>query len=171
MDYNDEETVYLYQLLIYKQLKQYVIECIDEKDFYVSEQEKILLFQNKEDIEKYVKRNKIDLEESDMAEETIDLDKLAHWLNEKQIAFDNSEFLTLWNFFDDVSFSIKKIFIGNGNDYDNIYVKLFHGNNLPTINTSGKEYVPEWNDNEIIKIRNVMKAGLELFGDNICIYN
>lgn len=170
MTYTNDDSTYFCQELVYRKSKLYVIEYMAEKDFYINVQNKILLFQNKKDIKKYTEKAKISIKEEDILEERINLDKLVNWLKEENSVVNNSEFLTLWNFFDDVSISIGKTFIGNNNDYDRVYTKLFYGNNLLAINTSGKEYNPEWNESEVIQFNRVMENGLKLFQENIEIY-
>ncbi|MGC6767119.1 hypothetical protein [Enterococcus sp. LJL51] len=167
---NADNPIYLYQLLTFRNSELYMIECIDEKDFYINENKKILLFKTIELLKKYSIEKNIELTVEDLAEEKIDLDMLRNWLDTTSTSINSVEFLILWNFFDDVAFSIGSVFLGSEDRYSSCYSKLFHGNNLPAINTSGKKYTPEWDKEELEKIRQVMNSGMEIFEESATYY-
>ncbi|MES2462151.1 MAG: hypothetical protein V4671_16320, partial [Armatimonadota bacterium] len=46
---------------------------------------------------------------------------------------------------------------------DELYRKVFWGNNLPSLTPEGKSYVPMWSTREVIRLKAVMKDGLQFF--------
>ena len=76
------------------------------------------------------------------------------------------EALCAWNLFSDVAASFQKrgfAFENRDAQFPAIYKKLFYGNNLPSITPEGKQYIPEWSQEEISSLADVLTAGLELF--------
>ncbi|MBP5438967.1 MAG: hypothetical protein J6Y30_13405 [Treponema sp.] len=60
-----------------------------------------------------------------------------------------------WNIIDDLSKTLEIDFIGNHDDYTNLYSKFVYGSNILALNTSGKKYIPTFDKEEKIKIANV----------------
>lgn len=49
-----------------------------------------------------------------------------------------------------------------------VYEKLSYGNNLPAIKPNdAPEYIPIWNDDEVIIIRNALSYGLRIFREHL----
>lgn len=70
--------------------------------------------------------------------------------------------LTMWNLIDDLAKSLDLPFLGQQRteQIDTIYEKLFFGNNLPAINTSGKIYIPVFTKAERKKLDKILRDGL-----------
>jgi len=71
--------------------------------------------------------------------------------------------LDFWNIVSDLALALKMDFIGEDEKYNHTYDKLFHGNNLPMINTSGREYVPIWSEEEVLQLKQVIGRGVIMF--------
>ena len=67
------------------------------------------------------------------------IDKIERWVNAKVIEVDCQMILKFWNIVDDISESVKKVIYKRTDISERIYEKLFYGNNLKSINTSGRE--------------------------------
>jgi hypothetical protein len=46
---------------------------------------------------------------------------------------------------------------------NDIYDKVFFGNNLPSMTPPGEHYVPAWSEEEIDRLSRVLTGGLRLF--------
>lgn len=77
---------------------------------------------------------------------------------DQQRPFDACVMLEFWNIVGDLADSIKAPFCGNLQDdlTNEIYEKLFYGNNLPEINTSGQNYMPQFTDEEWRKLKEIL---------------
>lgn len=164
----DEEKKHFAVLFIYEYEQHYSIWISDDQDSLMTENEKIILFSDMLSLKKYCERKRLSLEEG-IAE--YDIDKLAGWVDEESSTIDVSFILDFWNVFMDVSNSVKELFVGNEEEYSDLYRKLFYGNNLPTINTSENDYIPVWNEHEVDQIKFIMKSGIKLFRENTIVYN
>ena len=88
------------------------------------------------------------------------IDEIERWVNAKVIEVDCQMILKFWNIVDDISESVKKSIYKRTDISERIYEKLFYGNNLKSINTSGREYVPKWSDEELEVLKNILKQAL-----------
>lgn len=161
-----DERKYFIVRFIYKQREYYSIWFDDERDGFITENERIITFPNKAQLKKHCSKQKLAVEES-ISE--YDLDKLDYWISEVDPTIDAVFILNFWNIFMDVSASVDKPFMGDEEQNGEVYRKLFYGNNLPSINRSGELYIPEWSENEVIQIKCVMENGSELFRENTCV--
>ena len=73
------------------------------------------------------------------------------------IVSDCSLFLDQWNVVGDIAKSLNLDFIGNHDDYTYLYSKFVYGSNIPALNTSGKKYIPTFDEEEKQQIENVSK--------------
>ena len=88
------------------------------------------------------------------------IDEIEKWVNTESIEVDCRMILEFWNIVDDISESVKKSIYKRTDISERIYEKLFYGNNLKSINTSGREYVPKWSDEELEVLKNILKQAL-----------
>ena len=106
------------------------------------------------------------IEDQDPA--TYDFDSLQEWLNllpEGEAKVDCPELLNAWNLFLDFATSTGQVgakYLELQKEMNVQYDKLFWGNNLPVITPAGEEYIPEWEDKEILAIGILMAEGIEL---------
>ena len=68
---------------------------------------------------------------------------------------DCNDYLNKWNIIDDLSKTLEIDFIGNLDEYTDLYSKFVFGSNIPALNTSGKEYIPVFDEEEKSQIANV----------------
>lgn len=77
--------------------------------------------------------------------------------------------LDRWNFCSDVAYSVGAPFLGDADDYyglvNDVYCKLFAGNNFPTMVEEGRLYRPEWSPSELMLIAAVLDDGTRLLKD------
>ncbi|MGX7243636.1 hypothetical protein ACWOC1_02170 [Enterococcus quebecensis] len=140
----------------------------DDKDGFITKGRKILFFKNYLDFKNYCIENRIICEENEVS---FDIDWLIHWYVSNSEEINEKEMLDIWNIFTDLAYSIDEHFLEDQDSYNQVYSKLFYGDNLPTINKSGKIYTPDWSEEEIEEVRAVMKNGVELFERSIQIVN
>ena len=88
------------------------------------------------------------------------IDEIEKWVNTESIEVDCRMILEFWNIVDDISESVKKSIYKRTDISERIYEKLFYGNNLKSINTSGRVYVPKWSDEELEVLKNILKQAL-----------
>ena len=73
------------------------------------------------------------------------------------IISDCSLFLDKWNVVGDIAKTLNLDFIGNRKEFTNLYSKFVYGSNLPTMNNTGIEYIPSFDEEEKQQIENVTK--------------
>ena len=152
------EDYYIVKLKDENNLK-YAIWYIDDEDGFVSEHGKILFFDCDESLKEFCDNKKIII--TDEIPIVYDFGVLKKWLLSPDDKFNCSDMLDFWNIISDASKSIGAAFMGDDTDNEivnQVYSKLFHGCNLPVINTSGKKYIPEWTQTEIDCLAEILSA-------------
>lgn len=139
----------------------YCIWYTDEKDGFLEKCNRILTFQNQQQLYIYAKDNDLTFRDN-ITELSIDI--AVDWLREKSNNIDCKYFLDFWNTISDLAYTVHESFYGN---YEtdiilNIYDKLFYGNNLPSIKGDGENYYPAWSMEEIDVLIQVVKDGLRI---------
>jgi hypothetical protein len=89
---------------------------------------------------------------------------IIEWLEKPNDIINCNLFLDTWNIIADLAHSIHEPFYGDADGADgeilHVYNKLFYGCNFPAVNTSGKDYIPVWPEDEIIILSQVLKEGI-----------
>lgn len=133
----------------------------DGKESFIKENEKIKTFKNEELARQYCEKNGFPIVNEVSC---FDIDEIQAFINGTIEKVDCELLLDFWNIVSDISSYMDIKFIGDEDGEDNciysIYDKLFHGNNLPTINTSGKIYIPNWDEREMLLLKKVIGAGV-----------
>lgn len=77
--------------------------------------------------------------------------------------------LTYWNILSDMAKSINYDFLGDSKveKIQKVYDKLFYGCNFPSINKSGENFFPKWEEDEKSLIKMVLKNGFDILQKNI----
>jgi len=96
-----------------------------------------------------------------------DFDRIRTWCAAPDVAgVDHAAFLDAWNFLNDLAglhdgadMPYTRLSRGAAECYD----KLFWGSNLPAVTPAGERFEPAWQADELIEVRRVLEAGLELF--------
>lgn len=70
------------------------------------------------------------------------------------------------NIITDISKSYGKL-LKEDNKFNAVYNKLFHGLNLPAINTSNNKYIPNFNNSELSLLQNHIQKCILFLNDNI----
>ena len=121
----------------------YLIWCTDDNDYFFTNENSVVHFRQRNSVEKYCKEQAFD-EPSFVSFDFDDID------------YNNcNDYLNKWNIIDDLSKSLKIDFIGNHDEYTDLYSKFVYGSNIPALNTSGKKYVPTFTDEERRQIENL----------------
>jgi hypothetical protein len=160
----EKETTKHYYFVDFK-YKEKVYFCLwytDEVDGFHTNNEGLEIFDSLEQAKNYCTKNAMTYNDEHTH---YDIDKVEEWVNNGTGGdVDWELILDFWNIAIDLTVSLKVEFIGNIDDeYNDIYDKLFYGNNLPTINTSDKEYIPEWTEEEVLELKQVIGAGVLMF--------
>lgn len=96
-----------------------------------------------------------------------DLDSVQRWvLCPRGQAMDCATTLAAWNLFSDVACSIPDPgtdFSKIDSEHNDIYEKLFFGNNLPAITPEGAQYDARWSDLEVVALAQILDCGLRFF--------
>ena len=146
---------YICKFILYK----ITYSCLwhsDTEDFFKINN-KFIYFNNIDDLRKIIIDNNLIVgEEID----EFDCDKIKKFSRNNLLS--PNEILNFWNILTDVSKDFEINFVGNKRNrlIDHIYNKLFYGCNLPTINISGKIYVPKWRKKEIEEIKKIIENGI-----------
>ena len=162
-------------LLNGKQLNALWFSDKENNDLLLSENNKILLFKSNTKIEE----NSIMINDSIQYTEFVyNFDKINdenRWVRKAKKSYmdkedffeiDNIYILSLWNILKDVFTTIQIEFIGDDYKYDDIYNKIFFGNNCPSVTPKDKEYIPLWKIKEINSIKKVINEGIIVLNHN-----
>jgi hypothetical protein len=95
-----------------------------------------------------------------------DLDSAVCWL-EADAGPDCSLLLAIWNLAGDVARSVNEPFEDRGEGLDEVYNKLFFGNNLPSMTPPGEQYNPQWTEDELGLLRARIEMAVDLIRDRV----
>jgi hypothetical protein len=138
----------------------------NERDYYVlckHESPQLLLARSKEEVIEYADRH--GLQVSDQPTHIVDfnvLNGVLAGLRPGKPFSENAarELLDIWNTLDDVSHSLNKcimpVDLFSKEDVDNLYEKIFYGNNLPSVTPEGKKYSPLFDAKERSILRSLL---------------
>lgn len=120
-------------------------------------------FQDRSSLREYVVSHHLFFDGQD---EILDnLDTVKHWLASPDRNTVNCvDFLNAWNLFGDIAKSVgDENFDSQPQKTNNIYQKLFLGNNLPGVSMAGEYYDPTWTQGEVELLGEVLDYGLQMF--------
>ena len=147
----------------------YFLWFSDEPDgVFLTDDNRIVVSQNRASLKAYTAQLGLPLEPEDPL--LHDLDTVQTWLlNQNASAIHCRDFLAAWNLFDDIRASVQHITdVGsNSAEIEDIYDKLFFGNNLPAITPEGKTYIPEWTSEEVTLLVDLFTQGLNDFRNRL----
>ena len=125
-------------------ISRYLLWCTDDKDYFLTDSDKKLVyFPQKEKMEEYCK--KWYYQNPSFVSNNFDI-----------MDYHNcNDYLDKWNNIEDLSKTLNIDFIGNHDDHTYLYSKFVYGSNLPALNTSGKKYIPTFDEEEKQQIENV----------------
>jgi Zn-finger protein len=126
---------------------------------FIVESNKIKTFNFIEDLCLYAKNNRLNIEREITR---TNLDFFKKWLESDVKIIDCVVFLDFWNIIMDVAWSFGEDFYEDTKNEvaNDIYNKLFYGNNLPAIKAEGDDFIPNWNAEEINELSNVIADGV-----------
>jgi hypothetical protein len=138
----------------------YCIWCDTDIEVFLLVSEKLFYREQLGDVKEYCYVNEIGLLND--AATIYNVGEIEKWANSNLKEIDVSQILTFWNIIDDYAKALEIEFSGNKDEMWDIYEKIFYGNNLPSINTSGSLYKPKWTKKELLLIKGVIEEGLDL---------
>ena len=95
-----------------------------------------------------------------------DLDSAVRWL-EADAEPDCRLLLPIWNLAGDAARSVNEPFEDRGGVLDDVYSKLFFGNNLPSMTPAGELYHPEWTEEELGLLRASIEMAVDLIRSRV----
>ncbi|MDQ6946282.1 MAG: hypothetical protein M3256_08400 [Actinomycetota bacterium] len=129
------------------------------EDRVLSQGDTALAFGERAAVQRYADDHHLTL--SSTLSEVVDLDEVAAWLGGDE-PLEPVLLLNAWNLFWDIANGTGRSIAHRSPDLDHIYNKLFAANNLPAVTPPGETYVPEWTDDESLKLTEVVRQGLAL---------
>ncbi len=145
----------------------YLIWFSNEHDGVVTlPDETVPSFPRQEALRSYASSHQMEL---DATEPLLhDLDLVAQWIGSAfSPEIDCSSFLGAWNLFADLAISVNGDFDSDRIRTMHVYEKLFRGNNLPAVTPPGMRFTPQWSDDELMLMREILRDGLELFRKHV----
>lgn len=129
----------------------------------VDNSEQVIMFKYIPLLRKYADKCGLHIEEEEPG--LHNLDAVKDWIeNPSKTDINCDILLSAWNLFIDIASSVQDVtFDRDREKTDLIYEKLFWGNNLPAVTPPGKHYKPNWTDDEIEKLQEVLADGLKMF--------
>lgn len=93
----------------------------------------------------------------------VDLDAVARWVAAPAAAaVDCNGFLDAWNLMLDLRSTVAgRNILGSSDEDQDLYDKLFYGNNLPAVTPPGGHFSPTWSAAEVARLAAVLRTGME----------
>lgn len=130
-----------------------------EKDFFVIDNDKILMFSKIESVISYTKEHNMKLYDPDV-DTLYDINQMESLCLHLDDKLNCSEVINFWNITDALCNSLNIVFIGNNKKYNYVYNELFGGCNT-AINAC--EYQPRWLKKDLNNIQDVLKICVSIF--------
>lgn len=137
----------------------YCIWYSDDEDLFWLSDNKILFFKSIEQITLYCERQGLCVEEEISV---YDFNTLLDWLKGSHSQINCEYLLRMWNIISDFSHSINAKFSDSDDQLNQIYEKLFFGNNLPGINLTNQKYCPTFSQIEQQLLVELFKKGINI---------
>lgn len=134
-------------------------------EFAVDGKHRIKTFDSVSELTRYCATNNFSCSESSLT--IYDLNVLQTLLKEANHLSNYDLLIDIWNISGDIAFTVHDNFLGDNNNFLDVYNKLFYALNLPEINSSPKKYVPLWSKEEEKKLEKVFSSAIELIHKNI----
>lgn len=147
-----EMKYYIYRIKYKKNIGYYLWYSDEEKDRFLIQENVLRCFASIEDINHFKRSEGVLVEDDGM---TVAIKET--FLAEEEI--DCNYFLELWNLAEDICTSFGqelKQLISDWNTND-LYEKIFWGNNFEALTPSGKEYIPIFNKGESLILNELHK--------------
>jgi len=140
----------------------YCIWYSADKDGFVTENNKIKVFETKNMLFDYAKVKNIQFMDNKI--NSISIDFAINWLTRKNPIIKCVYFLDYWNHISDLAYSVGENFYGDVREesINKVYDKLFWGNNLPPVTPKGKKYNPTWNHEQRKILVDIVKDGIRI---------
>ena len=162
MNMHAEDRQHYLCVFLMSQKKCWVIWYNGEIDgLVVNASGKVMCFSTPELARAYANRHAIELEDKPPAQ--YDFDRLERWTRRRAaLHIDCVEFLNAWNMLSDVLASTggSPRFSAQDSRMNQIYEKLFYGNNLPSVTPRGRRYVPRWSSQEMGSLAQLLRVGI-----------
>ena len=137
----------------------YCLWYTNDMDGFVLSEGHLLQFDSVNDVRAYGRRKGISLQADTTA---YSIAKIEAFLEDSSAEPDCNVLLDFWNIVQDMANAISTPFLGEDEETDRIYSKLFHGSNLPSVNASGKLYIPRWHPDELDTLRRILCDGITI---------
>ena len=163
-----EENTYYSTAVLLDRVITYMIWVSSDNDFVVTiKPGRLAAFEKPDTLTAYANKNGIEIQPDQPHKN--DIDAVLDWLAlEKVIGMDCAAFLNIWNLLADICSTLDlKLYEPEGSQ--EIYDKLFFGNNLPAMTPKDEVYVPEWSVEEIKLLANVFRDGTNKLRNGISI--
>jgi hypothetical protein len=149
-------------LFVINKKEYYCVWYCDDKDGFLTDRNKIMVFDSEKLLLDYCKDNNIQINEDELT--CFSLDNALNWLEEKKFDIDSDYFLNFWNHISDLAYSVGENFYGDSKEaqINKVYDKLFFGNNLPAITPENKKYYPTWDLSEINLLVKIVHDGIRI---------
>lgn len=160
----NSEFYQIVEFIINKQ-SYFCIWFSSETEGFLSDKEKIHVFGSYDDAKSFAVSNQIKLE-NEMS--TCNSDEMQRWAESSDNHVNCENVLDYWNIIQDVVALSNCEFLGNKrtDTIDDIYDKLFCGNNVLIDNEEDK-YYPTWSQKELFFIKNIILDGAKVIKESL----
>jgi hypothetical protein len=151
---------------VYSSKKRYCVWYTDEADGFLLQDNQVLGFSDMDSLKAYCHKQKLllDLElEFGGNITSYDIDKALTWTAKEFPDFDYNAMLNFWNATSDVANSVSVNFYGDSDGIVlDVYRKVFYANNLPSIKKDREDFIPTWDEEELLELKKVMRDAVRI---------
>jgi hypothetical protein len=148
---------------VYLSKKQYCVWYTNDVDGLMVKGNQVLCFDDVNCLKSYCYEHKIELDLDDDYVDSYDTGTIFDWLNGKTPGFDYVNLLNFWNMTSDVAKSVSVDFYGDTNGIVlDVYRKVFYANNIPVLKKNGEDFIPIWEEEELLELKKVMQDAVRI---------
>jgi hypothetical protein len=155
--------VYCAVEFVYLNKKQYCVWYSFDDCGFVVKDNQVLCFDDVSSLKSYCYEHEIDIYDDDDDLDSYDVGAILDWLVGKIPGFDYQILLNFWNIAIDIAESVSADFYGNTEGIVlDVYRKVFYANNLPILKKDGEDFIPTWDEEELLELKKVMQDAVRI---------
>ncbi|MDR2522495.1 MAG: hypothetical protein LBC93_02175 [Synergistaceae bacterium] len=148
---------------VYLSKKRYCVwYSFDDCGFAVKD-DQVLCFDDVSSLKSYCHEHQITIDDDGGDLDSYNVGTILDWLGGKIPGFDYQILLNFWNITTDIAESVSVDFYGDTDGLVlDVYKKVFYANNLPILKGDGEDFIPTWDEEELLELKKVMQDAVRI---------
>jgi hypothetical protein len=148
---------------VYLSKKRYCVWYSSDNCGFVVKDNQVLCFDDVSSLKSYCYGHQIAIDDDGGDLDSFNAGTILDWLGGKILGFDYQNLLNFWNITTDIAKSVSVNFYGDTDGLVlDVYDKVFYANNLPILKGDGEDFIPTWDEEELLELKKVMRDAVRI---------